>query len=165
MPTDNPERRSVTVEDVRAKWQARLDDNARFGGGDCDLAYEEFLDDLAALPASTESGSRLDVERLTAVMAGLSGVVRRAWLDERTEEVAATIAAEYERPAPQALRAEGSAAIECPDCGGAGWTVGYGADPLPSGEPGEPYPVQEPCSTCGGSGAVSSSEPEAPGLP
>lgn len=40
----------------------------------------------------------------------------------------------------------------CLTCGGDGWVSGIGADPLPSGEPGEPYQIQETCPDCGGSG-------------
>lgn len=42
----------------------------------------------------------------------------------------------------------------CPDCEGQGWTAETTADPLPSGEPGEPYQVQRACDTCGGNGRV-----------
>ena len=40
--------------------------------------------------------------------------------------------------------------VECWDCGGRGYTVD--ADPLPSGEPGEPYQV--PCGACGTTGRL-----------
>ncbi len=43
---------------------------------------------------------------------------------------------------------------ECRDCDGKGWTVG--ADPLSSGEPGEPYQVQ--CWSCDGSGRISAGD-------
>lgn len=43
---------------------------------------------------------------------------------------------------------------DCPDCNGYGWEAAMTADPLPSGEPGEPYQVQQACSSCGGSGKV-----------
>lgn len=42
----------------------------------------------------------------------------------------------------------------CPTCGGQGWRAALGADPLPSGEPGEPYQVQEACPDCGGQGSL-----------
>lgn len=43
---------------------------------------------------------------------------------------------------------------DCFECDGQGWTTGMDADPLPSGEPGEPYQTQEQCSVCGGSGRL-----------
>jgi hypothetical protein len=52
--------------------------------------------------------------------------------------------------APDDTTGEGT----CSYCGGQGWYVG--ADPLPSGEPGEPYQVQ--CSECGGTGKVARTE-------
>lgn len=45
----------------------------------------------------------LDEERLTSVMAGLSGTVRRAWLDEQTEVAAHAIAVGYRRLSPDDL--------------------------------------------------------------
>lgn len=41
-------------------------------------------------------------------------------------------------------------AAECSTCGGDGWVLGVDADPLPSGEPGEPQQVQVACPDCGG---------------
>lgn len=41
---------------------------------------------------------------------------------------------------------------ECDTCGGDGWVLGIDADPLPSGEPGEPYQTQDTCPDCGGGG-------------
>lgn len=42
----------------------------------------------------------------------------------------------------------------CDTCGGSGYVTGIDADPLPSGEPGEPYQTQEQCPDCGGSGGI-----------
>jgi hypothetical protein len=49
----------------------------------------------------------------------------------------------------------------CDECGGEGWTAETTADPLPSGEPGEPYQVQRTCDACGGEGsfALASADP------
>lgn len=47
------------------------------------------------------------------------------------------------------------AQLTCPTCDGAGWTAETTADPLPSGEPGEPYQVQRTCDDCGGKGLLS----------
>lgn len=44
----------------------------------------------------------------------------------------------------------------CPTCSGAGWVAATTADPLPSGEPGEPYQVQQTCDDCGGAGRLPS---------
>ena len=49
---------------------------------------------------------------------------------------------------------EEAMSAECPLCDGAGWTVWPTADPLPSGEPGEPYQVRETCIPCGGAGRL-----------
>ena len=51
---------------------------------------------------------------------------------------------------------------ECVDCGGQGWTVHTTADPLPSGELGEPYQVQRGCETCEGTGILAIIEEETP---
>lgn len=45
----------------------------------------------------------------------------------------------------------------CDDCDGRGYTIG--ADPLPSGEPGEPYQV--PCGSCGTLGYIEVRQPPA----
>jgi DnaJ-class molecular chaperone len=49
--------------------------------------------------------------------------------------------------------------LECLTCDGDGWVSGIGADPLPSGEPGEPYQVQETCPDCGGAGQAQPTPP------
>jgi len=36
--------------------------------------------------------------------------------------------------------------VDCPECDGQGWIAETTADPLPSGEPGEPYQIQTSCS-------------------
>jgi hypothetical protein len=61
-------------------------------------------------------------------------------------------------PGPIAVSPE---PVDCPECDGDGLVAETTADPLPSGEPGEPSQVQHVCSACGGAGRlVVLTEPE-----
>ena len=55
---------------------------------------------------------------------------------------------------PAIVPAPTPAITECNGCSGAGWIAETTADPLPSGEPGEPYQIQIGCGACGGTGRV-----------
>ena len=115
---------------------------------------------LDSIAATLDAAPSIDVEALVDHIARrmLPGVTY-------TREYVVGVIDDFARltkPAPHRTDAYApeTEAVECFDCGGSGIVTGIGADPLPSGEPGEPYQTQESCAVCGGSGSLA--QPVAP---
>jgi hypothetical protein len=132
-------------------WRKRIADgplNVTWTDGEVLGAIDRILATLDAAPG-------IDVEALPAVLRA-TFPTRYAASDSWTLDIedAKRFLAEYARLTKSAPQPAAPETVACFECGGTGTVEGIDADPLPSGEPGEPYQVQEQCEACGGSGAL-----------